>query len=624
MLKKRKKMSGMEIEDYLLTATEKEAAHLERPMEKRWLDFFWYAIMVFLALLSARVFHISVVKGTYYKEMARGNSVRSLVIKAPRGKIFDRFGTPLVNNIPSVDVVAVPADLPKDAEELASDVKHLSDIIKINDGEILGKIGGAKPKSLSPILIKEDITQDEMLLILERWEKLPGISLEKTAVREYIDSSIFSHILGYEGKIEKKELEENPGYLLTDYIGKQGIEKTYESSLRGVHGASQVEVDSLGNPKRQVGIVNPEPGSDIFLSIDSDLQKKLYDSLTTTLEKTKVKTASAVVLNPKNGEVLALVNLPSFDNNLFAKKISQQQYLDLINNPDNPLFNRAISGEYPPGSTVKPVIASAALSEGVITPSTVISGLGGRLNIGSFSFGDWKVHGASDVRTAIAESNDIFFYTVGGGYGNIGGLGMSRMKKYYNLFGFGNKTGIDLTGESDGFIPDEKWKMEKFGEKWYVGNSYHASIGQGYITATPLQVANSVAAVANGGKVFRPHVVSRIKTFDGQQKNIEPEIISDTKISPDIIKVVREGMRQTVTAGTAQYLKNLEVQVAGKTGTAQFGSEGKTHIWFASFAPYENPEIAMVILVEGVGDESSSAVPVTKEVYEWYFARSKK
>lgn len=620
---KNKILRGMEIEDYVLTATEKEAARMEKSLEKRWLDFLWYFIVFLIVVLAGRVVYLSVIKGHYYQEISKGNSIRSVAIKAPRGKIFDRHGTALVNNVPSIDIVLVPVDMPKNIDELNSVISNLADVLKINKDEILKKIENVDRLSFNSILIKENVSQDEMLFIMEKTNEFPGIRIEKTAVRNYVDSVIFSHILGYEGKIEKKELENENGYLLTDYIGKQGIEKSYEKYLRGVHGAFQVEVDSLGNAKREVGIINPKPGSDLALTVDSGLQKKIYDSLSSLLEKTDVKTATAIALNPKNGEILSLVNLPSYDNNLFAQKISQEQYSKLINDPAKPLFNRAISGEYAPGSTVKPILATAALSEGTITSSTVIDGLGGVLHIGGFSFGDWKVHGPSDVRSAIAESNDIFFYTIGGGYGSVQGLGMERMKKYYNLFGYGNRAGIDVGGEASGFIPDEQWKKDKMGEKWYIGNSYHASIGQGYITATPLQVVNSVAAIANGGNLFQPHLVSQIKKNDGEVINIESKIIRSADISPEIIKTVKEGMRKTVTEGTAQYLKNSPIEIAGKTGTAQFGSEGKTHIWFVSFAPYENPEIAMVILVEGVGNESSIAVPATKEIYDWYFSRNK-
>lgn len=610
---------GLEIEDYVLTATEKEAAKLERPLQKKGLDIFWWGIVFCLMVLSGRVFYLTGIKGAYYQGIAKGNSVRSITIKAPRGRIFDKNGIALVNNVPSIDAVFVPADVAKDVSNKKEFAKKISDVLQINEGEILMRLESADAKSLNPVLLKEGISQDETLILLEKATELPGVRIDKTAVREYVDGPIFSHLLGYEGKIEKKEYEKNPGYSLTDYIGKQGIEKSFEKYLRGVPGATQMEVDSLGNVKREVGLINPKPGSDLYLSIDAGLQKKLYDSMVATSEKTGTKTGAAVAIDPRNGKVLAFISTPSFDNNLFAKKISQEQYLNLINDQDKPLFNRALAGEYPPGSTVKPGIAAGALMENVITPDTVIDGLGGFLRIGSFSFGDWKVHGPSDVRQAIAESNDIFFYTVGGGYGNIQGLGMNRMKKYYNMFGFGKPTGIDLGGEASGFIPDEQWKQDKFNERWFVGNSYHASIGQGYVTATPLQLANYTAAIANGGSLFVPQLVEKIKKNNGEIEKIEPQITANIELPKDIFQIIKEGMRQTITSGTAQQLNNLPVEVAGKTGTAQFGNEDKTHAWFISFAPYENPEIAMVVLAEGAGEGHSSAVPITRDVYQWYF-----
>ncbi len=611
--------AGMEIEDYVLTATEKEAAKMERGLGKKGLDYLWWLIIFFMVILAGRVIFLTVLKGAYYQEIARGNSIRSVVIKAPRGRIFDRSGTALVSNVPSMDIVSIPAALPAENSKLQEISQSLALILNMNQADIQIRLESGSDNPSAVILIKEDISQDELLNILEKGNELPGIFIEKTAIRQYVDAQIFSHILGYEGKIKQSELEQDSSYLLTDYVGKQGLEKAYESDLRGVHGANQIEVDSAGNAKREVGIVNPKPGSDLVLNIDAQLQKKLYDSISGILEKTGTKTAAAVAIDPRTGGVLALVNLPSYNNNLFAKKISAEDYSSLIKDENKPLFNRAISGEYPPGSTIKPAIVAGALSEGTITPSTIIDGLGGVLNVGGFSFRDWKAHGPSDVRTAIAESNDIFFYTIGGGYGNIKGLGMDTMKKYYNLFGFGSPTGIDLGGEAAGLIPSEQWKQDKIREKWYIGNSYHASIGQGYVTATPLQLANYTAAIANGGTLYEPHLVAQIKKSTGEVENINPKKIRTGFISPEILKVAQEGMRKTVTAGTAQTLKELSVAVAGKTGTAQYGTAGKTHGWFVSYAPYDNPQIAMAVLVEGGGEGHSSALPITQEVLGWYF-----
>ncbi len=611
------------MEDYIFSTTDKESSHIERPIEKRRLNLFWVAVLLSLFVLEGRAIYLNVVKGEYYQKISKGNSIRSVVIKAPRGKIFDRFGNALVSNIPSMDIVFIPADLPEEGEKIKQMAENLSEVLSINKGELLIKFQAAEKMSVNPLLIKENVSQDEYLIFTEKQKEFPGILIDKTAVRNYFDGYIFSHTLGYAGKIEKKEYEENSDYLLTDYIGKIGIEKSYERELKGIHGALQFEVDSTGDVKKERGMINPVPGNDLFLSLDAQLQKKIFDSLNSVMEKTKTKTAAAVAMNPKNGEILALVSLPSFDNNLFSKKISNEKYQELVSDPAKPLFNRVISGKYPPGSTIKPIIAAAALSENTISENTNLN-CSGAIQIGSYRFRDWTTHGTTDVKKAIAESCDIFFYALGGGYGNIGGLGMERMKQYYEAFGLGKATGVDIPGEEEGFIPDENWKLEKLGEKWYIGNSYHAAIGQGYITATPLQLASYVSAIANGGNLFEPKIVSQIRDSSEKINPIHSRIIRENFISSPVMKVVRDGMRQTVVSGTAQSLSTLPIEVAGKTGTAQFGSGEETHAWFVSFAPFNDPEIAMVVLVEGGGEGHSSAVPVTKEVYEWYFGERNK
>jgi len=622
-LAKKRISRGVEIEDSVMTATQKEKAMIETPYKRKGVKILWCFIVFVIMGLSGRVFYLDFVNGAYYREVSKGNRIRQIVIKAPRGNILDKYGHVLARNVPSVDVVAIPSDLPKNYEQKKTMSESLAEILEMNSGNLEVLLSSQNEKSLDPVLVKENISEEQFLILAERWKDFPGIMIEKTAIRNYENSVMFSHVLGYDGKITKEEMDKNEGYFMTDYIGKAGIEKKYEKNLRGKPGAHQVEIDSRGNVKKNLGMISPESGEDLVLHIDEELQKKLYDSILQTLEKTETKTAAAVAIDPRNGGVLAMVSVPSYDNNQFARGIMDDEYKTLISDKDLPLLNRAVNGEYPPGSTLKPAVAAAALSENVISPSTVIDGLGGVLRIGNFSFGDWKAHGPSDVRTAIAESNDIFFYTVGGGYGNITGLGMSRMKKYENLFGFGSQTGIDLPSESSGFIPDEEWKLSKIKEKWYIGDSYHCAIGQGFVTSTPLQLANYTAAIANGGTLYAPRIVNRIKNHSGKDQFIAPEIVRKNFISSDVMNVVREGMRKTVEAGTAQTLKDLPVAVAGKTGTAQFGTEDKTHAWFISFAPYESPEIALVVLAEGAGEGHSSSVPITKEVYEWYFSRDK-
>ena len=581
----------------------------------------WWGIVVTISVLGMRVFYLTVVKGDFYSQAAVGNSIKEIPIKAPRGRIFDRFGTQLTHNIPTLEVVISPRTLPEDRDTARNVILRSAALLQVDPTEALSVWEKEALPGISAIPLKENITQEESLLLLGKENELPGIVVEKASKRFYVDSAIFAHVIGYEGKIRKDEFLTKDDYLFTDRIGKDGIEKTYEQYLRGNHGARYAVVDSFGTVISDVGKKDAKQGKDIFLNIDAGLQKKIFDSLSNVLERAHTRTAAAIVLDPRDGSVRALVSLPSFDNNIFAEKTSEEDYQRLISDDANPLFDRAISGEYAPGSTIKPFVAVAALREGIITPEYQIESRGA-ITVGSSTFHDWRVNGFADVRRAIAVSSDVYFYTVGGGYGNIAGLGMDRMKRYESLFGFGDLTGIDLPGEKAGFIPDEKWKEEVIGERWYIGNSYHAAIGQGFVSVTPLQLVAAVSAIANGGTLWQPHIVSDVTNGDQTILRNEPHVLREGFIAKDILQIVKEGMRQTVTDGTATSLQSITVPVAGKTGTAQFGSEGRTHSWFVSFAPYENPEIAMVVLVEGQTDEiSSSTVPVTKEVYEWYFNR---
>lgn len=616
-------VENMEIEDAVLTITQKTAAKIEWPLNRSILWFlFGCMAMILLVGLGGRIFYLNVVKGTEYRKIAERNSSRAELIPAPRGIIYDAYGKPLVQNVPSVDLILLPDEMPKDREKAEALKKTLRTLYLIEAGFLDDLLARVDRKNPSPYLLKERISQEEMLHYFSRSQELPGVRLLKTRHRQYSDSVIFSHILGYEGKIRKEELAAHPDYFLTDSIGKQGIEKSYETVLRGSPGFEKSEVDAFGQVHKELGTVSPTPGHDLILNIDADLQKKVFDSLRDTLEKQGLKRGAAVVLDPRNGAVRALVSLPSFDNNLFAKGIGTDDYAALIESPDKPLFNRVIAGEYPPGSTIKPVVAVAALTEGVIDEHVEIESRGG-ISVGSFSFRDWKVHGFTDIRRAIAVSSDVFFYSVGGGYGHIRGLGMTLMKKYENLFGYGEKTGVDMESEASGFIPDPAWKQKVKGERWYIGDDYHAAIGQGFITATPLQIANAIAAIANGGTLYSPRVVSQIRSPAGRVTSVSPKVVRKDFADPRILRIVREGMRETVVGGTAQMLGTLPVAVAGKSGTAEYGSEGKTHGWFVSFAPYENPELVMLILAEGQSSEGYVAVPVTREVYGWFFGRER-
>jgi penicillin-binding protein 2 len=619
---KKARKRSLEIEDVTqagLAGKDEEMA-VREPMSDWGLRLFRNAAILTFLLLALRVSYLQIAKGDHFSELARENRMRYIAVKAPRGMIFDRSGQRLVQNIPSFDVVLVPADLPKDTNRRNEEARKLAAMLKLNDQSLQAITNSQVSDSLKPVLIKENISEEEALVFSEKKNELSGFQLDKTAIRQYEKGGYFSPVIGYTGKINREEIEKYPQYSMTDYVGKLGIEYSHENYLRGVDGKQKVEVDSAGNVKKNLGTENPTNGNDLYLGLDADLQEKIVDVLQDQFEKTGTKTAAVVAVDPRNGEIRALVSLPSYDNNLFARGISSEDYQKLLADENKPMFNRAISGEYPPGSVFKPLVATAALEEKTINSGTSVECHGG-FRIGGYNFPDWKTHGATDVRKAIAESCDVFFYSIGGGWEGISGLGMDRMKKYADLFSLGKKTGIDIPGEATGLIPDKQWKENKFGERWYVGDDYHCAIGQGFITATPLQLANYIAAIANNGIVWKPHTVSSIKKIDGTEEKIEPTVLGKNFASSTSLEIVREGMRQTVTSeqGSGRQFNDLEVPVAGKTGTAQFGSENKTHGWFVSFAPYDNPEIAMVVLVEGGGEGHSTAVPVTKEVYKWYF-----
>ncbi len=575
-------------------------------------------------LLAARIAYLQVGQGEHYRALADNNRLRIQDIPAPRGIIFDSNNKPLVDNIPSFDLVLAPADLPENYE---AEVRALAAIFGFDASQAMLKISGSAGKSYQQIGIMPNIPKDYALLFESKAGQFPGFAIQQNPIRQYSDPQVFSHLLGYTGKITDQELaaHSDNGYGINDYIGKSGLELSYEQYLKGQDGQKQIEVDAKGDLKTVRGQVEPQPGQALVLNIDGDLQRELYKNI---VAHNGNKKAAAVALNPQSGQVLALISLPGFDNNLFSQGISQKDYAKLADDPKKPLFNRAIAGTYPPGSTIKLIIASGGLQAGVINEATTVYD-NGDLVYGGFHFRGWKPEGLGrmDVRSAIAMSSDIFFYTVGGGQAalNIAGLGPQRIDKYAALFGMGQKLGLDLPGEQPGLVPSPEWKKGYFDtpamQIWYPGDTYHISIGQGDMLATPLQVAEWTSVIANGGTLYQPYVLDKVIDNSGNvilQK--QPKVIRAGFIDPKNIEIVREGMRQTVTSGTARSLESLPITAAGKTGTAQFDSANPNaaHAWFTAFAPYENPKIVITVLIEAGGEGSSAASPVVKETLDWW------
>jgi penicillin-binding protein 2 len=596
--------------------------------------FFWLYILVAIValVLCGKLWSLQIVQGSYFRYLAEGNRIRTKNITALRGVIYDRSGGLLARNVAAFNIEIYPVDLPKDQAERKILYQKISKLIDVSQKEIAKKAEKKDINPLDPVILKEKIKRQDALVLKEKLIDYPALAIVEAATRDYESKWGLAHILGYVGKISEEELKNKIDYYLTDYIGKVGLEASYEEELKGINGKQQVEVDAGGKIARILAERESREGNNLMTTIDLGLQKKIYQVLKNEVKKYRGK-GSVVAINPQNGEVLAMVSLPDYNNNIFTqyegKKFSEA-YKKLIEDKNNPMFNRAISGTYPPGSSTKPIAAAAALQEKIIDVNTSIFDPG-TIEVPNkynpkiiYKFHCWKLsgHGWISVIQAIAQSCDTFFYGVGGGYDKIIGLGIKKIKKYYNLFGYGEKSGIDLSGEAEGLVPDPKWKQAARKESWYLGDNYMLTIGQGDLLVTPLQLLMATSTIANGGALLKPHIVKEIVSSDGKSiKKIGREIVRKNFISKKNIDIVRQGMRAVVVSGTAQELSSLLVSSAGKTGTAEFNNKKDFHAWYTAFAPYENPKIALVVLVEGAGEGNEIAVPIAKEILNYYFTR---
>ncbi|MEK7158755.1 MAG: penicillin-binding protein 2 [Patescibacteria group bacterium] len=584
----------------------------------------WAMVLIFsvIGVLFARTAFLQLASGTVYRASAEINRIRSQILPAPRGLFYDRNGELLVRNVPNFRVLIVPADLPEDGNERERVLDHVGGLLGKSPSELAEQIENASNSLYEPILITEQVDYNTAIRLRIDAGGLPGVSIETGARRDYLMGTAFSHLLGYTGKLTKEELDQDQEreYRLNDVIGKSGLEVQYEKLLRGKNGVKRIEVNALGKEQKVLAKENPQPGQHLLLGIDRGLQQVLTDALMEFLNQQIGVGGAAVAINPQNGEILALTSVPSYDHNEFAEGISSERYAELIKNPHLPLFMRAVSGAYPSGSIFKPIVAAAALQEGVIRPGQTINSTGG-IRVGNSFFPDWKPggHGLTDARKSIAWSINSFYYYIGGGYQDFKGLGVERIAAYAKMFGLSEKVGIDFPGEVTGLIPTPAWKQETLGEKWYLGNTYHLSIGQGFLSMTPLQAATYTATIANGGTFYRPHLLHAVKDANGNVEDVQPEVIRTGFIKGAYIEEVRAGMRDAVVYGSAQALQSLPILAAAKTGTAQFGDDEKTHSWFTAFAPYDHPTIAVAVLVEKGGGGGAVALPVAKKGLEYYF-----
>lgn len=613
-------------------------------------------IVIGLIAIVFKLWALQVVSSQEYVDAADQNRYRLVSVDAPRGVIYDRQGRKLVRNVPGFSVSVVPGDLPADEVEREMVLARLATLLEMpvraSDGSGIDDLiqssatGPYATGPFVPVTIAQKVDREAAFRVQEDSLALPGVSVVAEPEREYLDSELMAHIVGYMGRINQADLAARAaqGYEPGDRIGLTGVERTQEDVLAGVKGQKHIEVNVDGRETRVIAAEDPIPGHSVYLTIDTTLQRQVEAALAKGMLAAGSEVGVAIAMDPRTGEVLAMVSLPTFDNNLFASGISYEDLASLSNDPRFPLINHAVGGQYPPGSVFKIIPASGALEEGVLTESTTLDCGGTMLLPNKFfptdlsqaqTFYCWSRygHGSINVVTAISQSCDIFFYKATGGFEEFQGLGIDRLGAYASMFGIGERTGVELTGEASGLLPSERWKRLTYSESWFTGDTYNAAIGQGYVLVTPLQMLNATAAIANGGTLYRPQVVYQEVDIQGQVvRPFAPEVIRELDVSPENIELVRRGMRGAVTNGTAYRMHLPEVDVAGKTGTAEYTELDEngnvimdewgylpTHAWFTAFAPYDNPEIALIVFLHGGGEGSLTAVPVGEEILRAYF-----
>lgn len=604
----------------------------EASVLKRRFIFFRAVVVLTFAFLAVQLWRMQVVEGRHYQQKAENNRVRVLSLAPVRGVIYDRKDEPLVRNVPAFSISIVPADLPREREQEVAN--RLSKLIGVEPQEIIDKVeqGRTPLQYFLPMPIASGVTREMALTVEELHMELPGVTTQIEAVRRYLGGPGLSHILGYTGRISQPEYSvfKDQGYQLQDKIGKAGVELSFEKELRGKPGQEQVEVDVYGRKISTLLTEQPQAGANLKLTIDAELQREMEKLVKQTMGESRY--AAAVAMDPKTGQVLGMVSEPSYDNNIFSGPLSQAQLDSLLNDPRRPLLNYAIGVGRPPGSIFKLVTASAALQEGVVTPSTPIFSAGS-ITVPSqydpsiiYTFYDWAALGWLDLNRAIAQSSDVYFYYVSGGYRDFKGMGAQKLADYTRQFGLGAPTGIDLPGETAGIVPDPEWKLQAKDEEWLLGDTYNMSIGQGDVLASPLQMVTMLSAVVNGGEVLRPQVVSEVLQADGTVlRPFKKEVVRQVPVSPDRLELVRLGMREAVRTGTATTAKVPGIEVGGKTGTAEWGAidprtgQRPTHGWALAFAPFDDPQIALVVFHEH-GQGAMTAAPLAGKILQYYFS----
>jgi penicillin-binding protein 2 len=553
---------------------------------------FGVAVVLVVTTLGLRLFDLQVARGGYFTGLSEAQRTHTQPVKTSRGLIYDRKGRLLADNVPTFAVKIRPADLP--AEERTNVATRLGELLDMPVESIIETIDRNVSSSFDLVRIKSDIPTETARVIAQEHLQLPGVYVEVEARRDYLYGPLVSHLLGFTGAVSESQYAslKDQGYLNDDAIGKAGVEATFEDALRGTYGVQEVEQDAQGRVVRVLRTVRqPSEGNSLELTIDVETQRTAEKALRWAMGVAGLKRGVFIVMQPQTGEILAMVSLPSYDNNLFAQGISTADYAKLLKDPNKPLHNFAVNDQFPPGSTFKLVTGAGGLADGKISASTRLQ-TRSFLTIGRYKYYDWNRAGFGNITIydGFAHSSDTFFYQV------AGRLGIDRLAYWAHQFGFGAKTGVDLPAEATGIVPSNEWKQKVFnGQAIYPGETYQAGIGQGYDMVTPLQLINAYSALANGGKLYRPQIVRRVLGPDGSVvKDFTPELIRELPISQDDLRTMRVAARNVPVSRHTYNLVELPVVMAGKSGTAEFGLRDRKgrlpfHSWFVGFTP-KNPE----------------------------------
>jgi len=615
--KKNKEKKYIDLEESLEGDWAKDLDIMEVPIGNRPLFYLGAAIALAAVFLAGKVLYLNLYLGKFYGARAESNASEETKTPAPRGLIYDREGSMLADNEATFAAFLDVKEFVRHPELQKETLSAMEDALHISADDAFGLVEKSSSDN-SAALVPLNDNLDQGQLIALKGINLPTIVIRNDFERLYKNAPVFSSVIGYIGRTSADDLKNNPALGGDDFIGRGGVEAVYDSGLAGKAGVAVKIMDAKGKILSEGEAGQPQIGNPLHLTIDGDLQKYFYERMRAGLASLGRNVGIGIALNPQNGEILALINMPSYDNNVLSGAGNKEQKLAILNSKFKPLFDRAVSGLYNPGSTIKPLVGVAALKEGVIDPKTKIFSPG-YLDVPNpydpekpSRYLDWRYQGDVDLAAALAQSSNVYFYTVGGGANGIKGLGISRLDDWWQKFGLGKITGIDLPAEAAGFLPTVDWKEKKTGKPWLLGDTYNVSIGQGDLLMTPIQLLDYISAIANGGKIYQPAL-----NLDSPH----PKVIADLSDLLPQIKEVQKGMLEAVTSplGTAHTLSDLGFPVAAKTGSAQIQNNTQENALFVGYIPVDNPQIAVLVLIENSLQGSLNAVPIAKDVLNWYY-----